>query len=296
VTTGKSHAPNNLPNYLAADITDEKQLFQKLGNLAGVETVIHCAGLAHQFKAIDENDFFRVNVQGTENIAKLTAKINARHLILISTVSVYGETNSQKAVTETEKCHPKGGYGESKWQAEQKAEAICQENNIKLTVLRLTTVYGAGDVGNTLRLITMVDKSKFVWIGKGLNQKTLINIEDVAAACLLVVKRRHEGIYNLVESSYQMREIVQTTCDLLQKNHKFWYIPENLALNLAKVLEFITFGHSKTRKLSRTMQKWLSNDVFSGEHFKVVFGFEPSINLREGLQQEIEWYRKVKEK
>src|SRR4051812_37142089 len=64
------------------DITSYKTL-QSLESQAPIDVVIHSAGLAHQFGKTEKEKFWRVNVEGTANICKLSQKLKVKHLILI---------------------------------------------------------------------------------------------------------------------------------------------------------------------------------------------------------------------
>ena len=75
--------------YLQADITKSEQIKPVL---EGISTVIHVAGLAHIFSpALNSVEIFRqINEIGTANVAAAAAAAGVGHLILISSVSVYG--------------------------------------------------------------------------------------------------------------------------------------------------------------------------------------------------------------
>ena len=148
-------------HFFGVDITNEVELgyFSSIG---GIDAVIHAAGLAHQFGVVTREKFWRVNVDGTENAARLAVRLNAKGFILISSVSVYGKVGQEGSErTGTSACHPEGLYAESKYESENAARRVCEKHGIDLIVLRLATVIGEGDAGNVSRLIKAVDKRKF---------------------------------------------------------------------------------------------------------------------------------------
>ncbi len=77
----------NESNFFKADITEYKNLAH-LAKLKQVDVLIHSAGLAHQFENRKEQEFWKVNVLGTENVARLAANLRIKHFILISSVAV----------------------------------------------------------------------------------------------------------------------------------------------------------------------------------------------------------------
>ena len=178
--------------FFRADISRKEDL-KILESLENVEAIIHSAGLAHQFGKIEESLFEQINVLGTRNVAELGAILKIKHFILISSVAVYGKGKGEAdsvAVDEEIECRPEGVYARSKFEGEIVAREICGEKRIPLTILRLATVIGEDDRGNTARLVRAIDKKRFFWIGKGKNLKSLIYKKDVAGACLAVIEKK----------------------------------------------------------------------------------------------------------
>ena len=289
-------------NVFRADITDYESLKNSV-TTNKIDTVIHSAALAHQFGRQIKEDFFRVNANGTENVARLAVSLKARHFILISSVAVYGEVQEKTAtvgdkhfrgLTEEADCYPLGFYAQSKLEAEKITERICLENKIALTILRPVTVIGEGDRGNVARLIEAIDKRRFLWIGKGENRKSLIYKQDVARACLKVIGKT-EGIdvFNVTAEPSKISEIVSKISEEL--NVKTWRLKIS-----PKLLNFFfnineKFIHiEKIRKLDATVEKWLSEDVFSGEKFNEKYGFRAETSIPEAIKRQIESYQKTK--
>ena len=84
---------NGFQKVFAADITDREAVLS-LEKIGSVDFLVHSAGLAHQFGATSREDFQKVNVDGTANVLELAGKLNVKHFLLISSVSVYGQTKN----------------------------------------------------------------------------------------------------------------------------------------------------------------------------------------------------------
>ncbi|MDQ3799104.1 MAG: SDR family NAD(P)-dependent oxidoreductase [Acidobacteriota bacterium] len=300
-TTGKS-AQADLPNYFPADLTDSESL-SALEKIGRIDAIIHSAGLAHQFGKTSREIFRKVNVEGTRNILDLAAKLNAGKFILISSVSVYGRARQAKPETVFEEnlpCQPQGFYAESKLEAEKIAARICADNAIDLTILRPSTIVGENDRGNVARLIEAVDRRRFVWVGDGKNAKSLIYKTDVARACLLFLENsvaaapnNKTNIYNVTAEPVSMREIVGEMEKALDRR----VLPIRIPVSpLRKSLHFIgkASGSIKLRKYAETLDKWLSDDVFSGEKIRREIGFLPLVSPLEGIRREALHYRNRK--
>lgn len=102
------------------------------------ECIIHCAAYTNVNKAEDEKELcYKVNVIGTENIAKVCRKLNAK-MIYISTDYVFdGTKNGEYEVDDI--ANPLSVYGKSKYEGELKVK----ENLDKYFIVRTSWVFGS---------------------------------------------------------------------------------------------------------------------------------------------------------
>ncbi|MDQ3129708.1 MAG: NAD(P)-dependent oxidoreductase [Acidobacteriota bacterium] len=292
-TTGNNYFENK------ADITNKDEVLE-LKKIGEIDAIVHAAGLAHQFKDVKKEEFWSVNVEGTANILELGKLLKIKHFILISSVSVYGDVAENRfvlpGINEDVECRPQDFYAESKLEAEKITSRKCEEKDVALTILRLATVIGEEDRGNFLRLIKAIDKRRFLWIGKGVNYKSLIHREDVAAAvCKLLFDKTSEEknktgeIFNVSAEPLQMKEIVEIISRALNKNVFGLSVNEN-------ILDYLLyFGSKKLKikkleKLRRTVEKWLANDAYSAQKIKREYQYEAKIKTDEAITREVKWY------
>jgi UDP-glucose 4-epimerase len=290
-TCAKSPAAD-LPNYFPVDISADESVARLFEELPDLDLVVHSAGLAHQFKAPkDPGIFNRVNVEGTRNIGRLALEKNCKRFILISSISVYGD-GKPNPTDEEFKCDPSGLYAVSKYEAELAAREICELNGITLTILRLATVYGPGDVGNVLRLIRLIHGGKFVWTGTGKNHKSLLFNEDAARACRMAADNDLPGVhvYNVTDQPHTMREIVETIAGELGKKIPSLSIPPALIKTTLGIINKLPVVGVRSRSLAESLKKWQSDDVLSGEKIERELNFKAGTALAEGIRKEIEWY------
>lgn len=288
ISTGKSTG-SDLPYYIPADIS---RSIENLESLKNIETIIHAAGLAHQFTCASREDFRRVNVAGTKNIADLALRLKARNFILISSVAVYGRALFENLSFEEDAvCKPFGDYAESKFAAETAAREIL-EGKMNLTILRPSTIVGEGDRGNVARLISAVDQKKFIWLGAGRNFKSLVYKKDVARACAAArktVSERDFRIFNVTADAVSMREIVGVIEKTLKKHVPGFKIPPaplRYGLKIGAKL-----GLQRIEKLKETVEKWLSDDVFSVAKIACELNFKIETDALEGIRRETHFYK-----
>lgn len=287
----KTRNEENLPNVYRGNIADSESL-SELEEIENCETIIHSAGLAHQFGKTSDKQFWNVNVKGTENIARLAVKLKSKHFILISSVSVYGDVEKKGLIDETTVCNPQGIYAKSKFEAENIAREICESNKITLTILRPATVIGENDRGNTARLIEAIDRRRFIWIGNGENRKSLIYKQDVAKACLKILEKKasETEIFNVTAESVKMNFIVSEIEKTLQKKVPKFKISVPM---LEKIFEANnkTINIGKINNLRSTIEKWISEDGFSGKKILKKYGFRAETNIAEALRRQVEYYK-----
>jgi nucleoside-diphosphate-sugar epimerase len=278
---------------LGADITDLDQM--RALDVGPIDAVIHAAGLAHQFGSVSKERFRKVNVEGTRNIAELAVRFGARHLILISSVSVYGPAKSALPRTEEAECNPVGNYAESKLESEAEAMMVCEQNGVDLTILRLATVIGEGDRGNVFRLIRAVAKGRFLWIGKGENQKSLVYKGDAARACAAILKSPGNGtrVYNVSAAPAAMKEIVSYIEKALNKKAPGLSVPASFLRTVFRV-NSLTLGIKKIERISASVEKWLAEDSYSAGKLHSEVGFLPEVTLEEAIAREAGWYQENK--
>ena len=295
IATGRRELKIGVPGYFTADVTDPKSMS---GALTNVDCVIHAAGLAHQFRdGKKSSPFLKINVNGTENVALAATRAGVSHFVLISSVSVYGPHGKQACDEETI-CNSPEPYGQSKYQAEQRAREIIEKAGGQLTILRLATVYGEGDPGNVGRLMRMIDRGRFVWVGDGSNRKSLIHKNDAARACTHVVRQPSPGIntYNVTASISTMRAIVEELASALGRELPRWRIPPGVAKTMAISFDRIARRGKRSGKFARTVERWLDDDVYDASRFNREFGFAAKVLLSDGLRREVKWYRQSVER
>jgi len=252
----------------------------------GLTCVIHAAGLAHIFDSTQTQNapFHPVNVTGTVNMLEAAAQAGVGHFILVSSVSVYGPF-TEGIYDEGAVCSPVGPYASSKYEAERQAREIAEKTGMALTIVRLATLYGEDDPGNVGRLVRSLDRGRFIWIGAGSNRKSLLYKGDAARACLTVASRPASGIkvYNVSAPPCTMRDIVDGIGAALGKRPLPVVVPAGLALFLSGML---------SSNLHKTIEKWLSEDIYDTSRFNEAFGFQTMTSLSEGLRLEVDGYRR----
>ncbi len=153
-----------------ASIEDKDEL-KRVCNTYLPDVIIHCAGLAHQKLGNKKNtdEYERINSIATEKLAKAGISANPDvHFIFLSSISVYGEDQSKKAVSEIDLCLPTSDYALSKRSAEKRLEKLYDQTLLKrLDVLRLAPVYDVEWSINLEKRVFFPKKMFYLRFGSG---------------------------------------------------------------------------------------------------------------------------------
>lgn len=273
-----------------ADITDRAGMSPAV---EGMDAVIHAAGLAHQFgsAALDESPFKSVNEEGTAAVAQAAARARVPEFVLVSSVSVYGAAPGPW--NEATLCMPDGPYGASKWRAEASAAAALNGGGLRLTVLRMATVYGEEDPGNIGRLLRLIDRRRFLWIGAGTNRKSLIYRSDAARACVAAIDRQGSAIEtcNVATTCCTVRDLVTAFGAVLDRPIPAWQVPAGFALGISAAAARLLPASQRAVGAHSTVAKWLADAACDAGRFTDLVGFRPDVDLGEGIRRQVAWYR-----
>ena len=204
--------------YAEMDICDAENVQQVLARYQP-DAVIHTAAMTNvDLCETNREECWALNVNAVKNLIASCEELNI-HLIHLSTDFIFdGEDGPY---TEDAEPHPLSYYGLTKLEAEK----LLQFSTCRWTVLRTIIVYG---------IVNDMSRSNIVLWAKGALEKgDPINVvddqwrmptlaEDLAACCLLAVKKEAQGIYNA--SGKDMMSIIE----LVQKVADHWNLDKSL--------------------------------------------------------------------
>lgn len=290
--TGRAHLTSRAgTEYVPMDLLQPNGLPDLL---RGVQTVIHAAGLTpfHGSHQVQCNCFRSINGRLTRTLLRGAVQEGVSHFILLSSVAVYGSPGASPCL-ETTTCAPDDPYGRSKHLGEHLALRLTAGTRTRLTILRIATAYGEGERGNILRLIRSIDQRRFIWVGEGMNRKTLLHRDDIARACLVAAHGPVEetGIYNIASPACTMREVVDVIAGALGRSRPRWRFPAAPLLGLIGAARLLSSDWAPVAMIDHRVKKWLADNVYDGSKFEREFNFAPQISLSDGLRREVSWYK-----
>jgi len=178
---------NNDINFVNGDIREYKLLERLVSDSDGVFHEAALASVQQSLKMQDE--YFDVNVSGTENILKL-AKEYGFKVVYASSSSVYGNPK-QIPIKESDDRNTVNPYAQTKLEAELLAEKY-SEMGVKVIGLRYFNVFGkrqSKEYAGVIKLfLDRIQQSKPPKInGDGLQTRDFVYIDDVVKANILAM-------------------------------------------------------------------------------------------------------------
>lgn len=277
---------------LAVDIGSAESV-RELRRIERVDAVIHCAGIAHRTTNIDNAEYQRVNVEGTANIAGLAAAMGIRQFIYLSSVMVYGRTNGA-LINESSPCDPVDEYARSKLQAERSASEICAVHGIGLTILRPAPVIGEGCKGNFIRLVSAIDRRRFLFIGSGDNRKSMIYVGDVSSACAAVLTQKSNvepEVFNLSADPITVHELCDSIYQALQRSPSRVSLPAPFVKRSIQLVSRVIKHHS-VASIKRSIDTWLAEDIYSPSAIFARYGIRAEVSIKEAARRTVHNYKK----
>ncbi len=274
------------------DISDIGALRKALND---VEIVFHLIAKTHEIsKNEDNNDYFKINVEGTRNLLNACIDSKLKHFIYFSSVKTIAE-ESENILDEDSIPNPTTPYGETKLLAEKLVADYGNKYGFKTTSIRLPLVYGPGNKGNIYKMIEAVDKNRFIMIGRGGNIRSMVYVGNVVDAALSVVNcdGTDGQVYIVTDGiDYPVRELYKAIAERLGKKILPFYVPVSIAKGFALIGDI---GERIIRKSlpfnSDILNKLTSSLTFSSRKIQEEIGFKPRYNLYNTINKTIRWHQ-----
>lgn len=176
------------------DITNELQV-KKVISSEKPDIVIHCAAYTNVDKAEEEQELAeKINVNGTENVAKACKLANAT-MVLISTDYVFDGEKGSKYLPE-DKPNPLNIYGKTKFEAEKSVQKHCD----KYYIVRTSWLYGHHGKNFIETMIKSAKEGKDLKVVNDQIGCPTWTVELSEALCELLYENSEYGVYHICGS------------------------------------------------------------------------------------------------
>lgn len=246
-------------------------------------------------KCLNFSDFNRINYHYLQCFTEALKEADAvpEKMIYISSLSAMGKGDEKgySPFTEDMIPMPDTRYGASKLKAEMWL-ATC---GIPTVIFRATGIYGPRDRDYFL-MFESIQKGFDFTVGFKRQLLSFLYVEDLAQACLDALEKAPVGATYIIgeEHTYTQKEFRRLVCGALGKR---WAIPVRLPLwavrVVSKMAEKVGVARGKPSTLNSDKYKILAqrNWALSTAKAWKDFGFSTRVQLPQGVERCVEWYR-----
>jgi UDP-glucose 4-epimerase len=264
--------------------------------VAGVDTVFHLAAKTHDMYEADAagSEYWTVNLEGTQRLIESTGRAHVRRVVFVSSVKAQAE-EAPSQLDEAVAANPTTPYGRSKLAAERLVQSEGHRRGFEVVCLRFPLVYGPGQRGNLVRMITAIDRGRFPPLPFAANKRSMLHVENAVDALMLA--RSHPAAagrtYTVTDAQpYTSREIYDLVRDALGKRPVTWSVP-------AVALKGVALAGDAARRLlgrrigfdSDALQKLLGSAWYGSARITEELGYRPACTLRDAMPALIAEYR-----
>ncbi|WP_415294439.1 NAD-dependent epimerase/dehydratase family protein [Candidatus Pelagibacter sp. Uisw_113] len=179
---------DNSKNQFKVDIRNK---IKKIKGLNKIDLIINLAAI-HKEPGHKNYEYFETNIKGAENICEFAESVKCQNIIFTSSIAPYGIRDKLKN-EQTTPC-PVTAYGSSKLAAE-KIHIAWQNRDMPnriLTIVRPGIVFGKGEKANMYRLIKLIHKRFFFYMGNRNTAKASIYVKELVDQIMWVNQKQEK--------------------------------------------------------------------------------------------------------
>jgi nucleoside-diphosphate-sugar epimerase len=273
----------NAVEVIQGDIRDPATIERAM---PGIDVVVHCAAALPLYRP---EEIFSTEVDGTRLLLESAQAHRVARFIHISSTAVYGIPDHHP-ISEDDRLHGVGPYGEAKIQAEQvcldfRARGMC------VPILRPKSFVGPERLGVFELLYDWACEGRnFPVLGAGGNRYQLLDVEDLCRAIYLCATADRDLVndtFNVgAEIFGTMREDFQAVLDRAGQGGRIIGVPARPVIWALRILE-----RARLSPLYEWVYETAAKDSFvSTERIRTRLGFVPAYSNREALIRNYDWY------
>lgn len=274
---------------IKGDVCDQN-LIESILREERIDTIVHFAAESHVDRSLKGPDaFIQTNIVGTFSLLEAARKVwlieqkfdeTSVRFHHISTDEVYGTLEpGDPAFTETTPYAPTSPYAASKASSDHLVRSYFHSFGLPITISNCSNNYGPYQFPEKLIpliiLNALTGKTLPIY-GDGMQIRDWLYVEDHCDAIWAILQKGRIGeSYNIGGSNQPPNiEIVNTICHLLDEaNPSSDYCPHT------QLITYVTDRPGHDRRYAMNIDKIRSE-----------LGWEPSVDLREGLHNTVRWY------
>jgi nucleoside-diphosphate-sugar epimerase len=264
--------------------------------LHGADVVYHCAAKVGDWGHWQL--YQREVIDATANLLDTCRVVGVGRVLHVSSITVYGHPKLQEElITEDAPLGQRLWWRDYYCRAKIEAESVARSYPGALTILRPGWMYGPRDRNTLPRVVKALQAGRVSLLGTGDNFLNILHAADAAQGAILGATNPAAigQAYNLSSSGeITQRQLLDLLTDLLGLSRITRRIPFRLAFWVGFFSELI--GHAIRLKRPPHITRYGVSLVgrptgFSTAKARTQLGWQPSIDIRDGMQETLEWFK-----
>jgi nucleoside-diphosphate-sugar epimerase len=260
--------------------------------IRGVDIVHHLAAAFREMNVPD--GYYRdVNVQGTKNMLEAALEEGVKKFVYCSTCGVHGNIDNPPG-DENAPINAADYYQQAKYEAEPLVKEYFRKG-LKTVILRPAAIYGPGDPERFFMIFKRVVKGTFPMFGDGRTLYHPLYIDNLVDAFMLAAEEgKGDGeAYLIADEEYLgIEALVHKTAKALDVPVKTPHYPIWPVIIAGHICEKLCKPIRVTPPIFPRRVDWYrQNRAFDISKAKKDLGYQPVVDLDEGLKRTAAWYR-----
>ena len=263
--------------------------------LTDIDYLYHVAGVV---KAKNEADYYKGNVEATENLLNVILKVAPRikKVLIVSSLTACGPSLDGNICNEDTPKHPITTYGRSKAAQEELAQKYM--DRLPITIVRPPAIFGERDTEIYLFFKTY-QKGLMSLIGFNKKELSLVYVKDlVQGIYLAATKDITKGEIYFISSTefYTWPQIGEVLKKVTGKKAFTLRLPHFLVYGIAALAQLFAMPLNKAATFNLEKARDFVQDSWTCDTAKAEkdLGYTQNYSLEEGLKRTIDWYRSEK--
>jgi len=259
----------------------------------GVTHIFHLAVAMREGGKSDE--FFEtINLDGTRHLLQAATAERVHRFVYCSTIGIYGH-RAPGITSEESPLSPGNIYERTKVAAERLVQDFAENCGLAAAVLRPADVYGPRDQ-RLLKMFKGVSRGRFPLFGGGEGRRHMVYVDDVVSAFFKACEREEavgEGLIVAGPRACTLRELLDQVTAVTGSRRYGIRLPLAPMLGLAAVVEDVSAALAIDPPIyRRRMDFFHSDSEFDISKARRVLGWNPQVNLEDGVRRTYEDYRR----
>lgn len=257
----------------------------------GAEVVMHLAAAFRELN-VPDSVYYDANVNGTRITLEAARKAGVRKFVYCSTQGVHGHIETPPGDEESP-IAPADYYQQTKYEGEE----VCHEfkdGEMEYTILRPTAIYGPGDPERFAMIFQRAKKGYFPMFGRGVTFYHPVYIDNLVDAFVLSMSPgvgSGEAYIIADEEYFPIEELVRRVGKAINVDVKIPHFPIWPLIVAGHVFEKSCKPFGISPPIFPRRVDWFRQvRAFNIDKAKRDLGYNPKIDIDEGLKRTGQWY------